>query len=183
MPYGYNGKILRVDLTNKKIDVEEPDRVALEFLFRCLVAVHVRQSGDAVPLQAAVQRGPRQMRNGWLKRIEAIVQWQERVAAESHNDRFVLDGQNRRTWLFRSGPQVGRRSPALPLGDGLRVDAISLRKRSQALLTILYCSTHRLCRRGAPVQNLSHSASFHSWENNLPSNAGTKHLEAVKKQA
>ena len=25
MPYGYNGKILRVDLTNKKIDVEEPD--------------------------------------------------------------------------------------------------------------------------------------------------------------
>ncbi len=25
MPYGYNGKILRIDLTNRKIDVEEPD--------------------------------------------------------------------------------------------------------------------------------------------------------------
>ena len=25
MPYGYNGKILRIDLTNQKIDVEEPD--------------------------------------------------------------------------------------------------------------------------------------------------------------
>ncbi|HGE72492.1 TPA: aldehyde ferredoxin oxidoreductase, partial [Candidatus Poribacteria bacterium] len=25
MPNGYNGKILRVDLTNRKIDTEEPD--------------------------------------------------------------------------------------------------------------------------------------------------------------
>ncbi|WP_210236015.1 MULTISPECIES: hypothetical protein, partial [unclassified Mesorhizobium] len=47
---------------------------------------------------------------------------------------------------------------------------------SQALLTILYCSTDRLCRCGAAVKNLAHSASFHSWENNAPSNAGIKQL-------
>jgi hypothetical protein len=43
-------------------------------------------------------------------------------------------------------------------------------------LTMLYRSTDRLCRRGAAVENLAHSASFHSPENNAPSKAGIKHL-------
>jgi len=33
------------------------------------------------------------------------------------------------------------------------------------------------CRRGAPVMNLAHSASFHSSEKNAPSNPGTKQLK------
>src|SRR5512134_2634495 len=41
---------------------------------------------------------------------------------------------------------------------------------------MLYRSTDRLCRPGAPVQNLAHSASLHSCEKNAPSNAGIKHL-------
>ena len=41
---------------------------------------------------------------------------------------------------------------------------------------MLYRSTDRLCRCGAPVQYLSHSASFHSLEKYAPPNAGTKHL-------
>jgi len=40
----------------------------------------------------------------------------------------------------------------------------------------LYCSTDCLCRCGAAVKNLSHSASFHCLENNAPSNPGIKHL-------
>jgi len=44
-------------------------------------------------------------------------------------------------------------------------------------LTMLYRSTDRRCRRGAPVKNLSHSASFESLDKNAPSKAGTKHLE------
>jgi hypothetical protein len=43
-------------------------------------------------------------------------------------------------------------------------------------LTTLYRSTHRRCRGGAPVENLAHSASFHSKENNAPSKPGIKHL-------
>jgi hypothetical protein len=42
------------------------------------------------------------------------------------------------------------------------IDPIPLRKRSKALFTILYRSTDCLCRRGASVENLAHSASFHS---------------------
>ena len=38
------------------IDVEEADRVALEALALGLVALDVRQTGDAVPLKASVQR-------------------------------------------------------------------------------------------------------------------------------
>src|SRR5262245_54770200 len=41
---------------------------------------------------------------------------------------------------------------------------------------MLYRSTDRLCRCGAAVENLAHSASFHSLENNAPSNPGIKHL-------
>jgi hypothetical protein len=43
-------------------------------------------------------------------------------------------------------------------------------------LTMLYRSTHRRCRNGAPVKNLAHSASFHSKENNAPSKPGIKNL-------
>ncbi len=46
----------------------------------------------------------------------------------------------------------------------------------QALLTMLYRSTHTPLSCGAPMKNLSHSASFHSWLNNALSNAGTKQL-------
>lgn len=35
-------------------------------------------------------------------------------------------------------------------------------------------STDCLCRRGAAMQNLSHSASLQAWENNAPSNVGIK---------
>jgi hypothetical protein len=41
---------------------------------------------------------------------------------------------------------------------------------------MLYRSTHRRCRNGAPVKNLAHSASFHSKENNAPSKPGIKNL-------
>ncbi len=41
---------------------------------------------------------------------------------------------------------------------------------------MLYRSTDRLSRRGAPVQNLAHSASFESLDKDAPSKAGTKQL-------
>ena len=41
---------------------------------------------------------------------------------------------------------------------------------------MLYRSTDRLCRCGAPMKNLSHSASFESLDKNAPSKTGTKQL-------
>jgi hypothetical protein len=50
-------------------------------------------------------------------------------------------------------------------------------------LTILYCSTDRLCRRGAAMKNLSHSASLQPKDKIAPSNAGTKHLRAFSSES
>jgi hypothetical protein len=44
-------------------------------------------------------------------------------------------------------------------------------------LTMLYRSTDRLCRCGAAVKNLAHSASLHWSENNAPSKPGIKQLD------
>jgi hypothetical protein len=48
----------------------------------------------------------------------------------------------------------------------------------QALLTMLYRSTDRRCRRGAAMKNLAHSASRHADEKSAPSKPGIKHLGA-----
>ena len=45
----------------RDVDVEEPDGVALELLPLGLVARDIRKTRDAVPLQAAMQRRPRQV--------------------------------------------------------------------------------------------------------------------------
>jgi hypothetical protein len=80
--------------------------------------------------------------------------------------------------LFGTSRQVRRGAALLPLIDGLGVDPVALGQRSQARLTILYCSTDCLRRCGAAVENLSHSASFHCLESNAPSNPGIRQLAA-----
>ena len=58
-------------------------------------------------------------------------------------------------------------------------DAVAPGELPQARLTILYRSTDRRCRAGAPVKNLTHSASFHSREKIAPSKPGIKHLKII----
>ena len=70
---------------------------------------------------------------------------------------------------------------ALPLGDRLLVDPVALGERPQALLTMLYRSTDRLCRRGAPMKNLAHSASFDSDDKIAPSKPGTQTSKRLPK--
>src|SRR5271165_2450279 len=156
------------------VDMEEADRIGLELLLCGFVAFNVRQPADPVSLQAAMQRRTRQMRDGRLQGVKAIVERQQRMLSEGDDDRLVLERQHRRMRVFRPGALIANRGPLLPLGDRLLIDAISLSEGSQALLTTLYRSTHRLCRAGAPVQNLAHSASFHSMEKIAPSNPGIK---------
>ena len=66
------------------------DQVALELALGWFVAVHVRQSGDAMTPQAAMQRRPRQMRDGRLERIEAVVKRQQCMSAEGNDDSLVF---------------------------------------------------------------------------------------------
>jgi hypothetical protein len=116
------------------------------------------------------------MREGGLEGIETVVQRQERVAPERDDD-GLLGREYRRARLLRAGALVLDRGALLPFGHRLRVDAVPLGQHPQARLTMLDRSTHRLCRAGAPMENLAHSASFHSRERSAPSNHGIKQLE------
>src|SRR5688500_16687205 len=128
-----------------------------------------------MPLKAAVQGRACQVWDGGLERVEAVVQRQKRVAPEGDNDSFLLDRQHRRSGLSRASWQIGVGGALPPLRDRLLVDAIALGERSQARLAMLYRSTDRRRRCGAPMVNLAHSASRHSCEKSAPSNPGIKH--------
>src|SRR5579871_536066 len=124
-----------------------------------------------------MQRRPCQVRDRRLQSVQAIIQRQQRVTAKGDDDSLLLDRQNGRPRLLRTGLVVIEGSALPPLRNRLRVDPVALGESSQALLTILYCSTDCRCRAGAPVEYLAHSASFHCRPNNAPSNPGTKHLK------
>ncbi len=140
------------------------------------VAAALELQGNTVKDVRLALGGAGQVRDGHLKSIETIVQRQRRMLAKGKDDGLVLHRQRCGLWLLGARWQIGDGATLLPLGDGFGIDPITLGKRPQARLTILYCSTDRLCRCGASVKNLSHSASCHCLENNAPSNPGIKHL-------
>lgn len=126
--------------------MEITDRISPEPLPRGLVAGDIWQARDAMALKAAMRRRPRELRDRRLKRVETVIQRQQRG-----------DGT--------------RRSP-----PRLRVDAVAPRQRPQALQAGLNRPTNDPRRRGAPMQHLAHSPSFHSRGKTAPSKPGIKHL-------
>src|SRR4029453_3496745 len=101
------------------------------------------------------------------------------MPAEGDDDRLFLDREHRGMRCSRSRRAICGGIPLLPFGDRLGVDAMALGQGPQARLTMLYRSTDCLCRCGAPMENLAHSASLHSDDKNAPSNPGIKHLVDV----
>jgi hypothetical protein len=93
------------------------------------------------------------------------------TTASSSADRTVDLGS------FGPYRHIRDRGPPFPLGDRLLIDSVALRQRPRARLTMLYRSTERPCRRGAPMKNLAQSASFESLDKNAPSKVGTKHRD------
>jgi hypothetical protein len=58
----------------------------------CALAVlDVRELRDGMPLQAAVQRRARQVRDRRLKGIRAVTERQQRLLAERDDDGFILE--------------------------------------------------------------------------------------------
>lgn len=82
---------------------------------------------------------------------------------------------------FRAFGVVGNGGTLGALGDGLQVDAEAACQVPQARLTMLDRAANRLCRAGAPVKNLAHSASFHASEKTAPSKPGIKQLVEISK--
>ena len=118
----------------------------------------------------------RQVRDGGLQGIEAVVERQQGVTAEGDDDRLLLCRERGGARLGGPGAPIGDISSRAPFGDGLGVHPVAPRQVPQALLTMLDRATDRLSRAGAAVENLTHSASLHAGEKTAPSNSGTKHL-------
>lgn len=110
------------------VNVEIADRVALELVLRRLVAIDIRQAADAVTLQATMQRRPRKMRDCRLQCIEAVIERQQRISAKGNDNGLLLDVEHRRSRLFRAGRKVRNRGPLPPLGDGLLIVPVTLRR-------------------------------------------------------
>ena len=97
--------LLGPDLSD--VDVEVADGVALELGAARLIALGVRQPADPMALQAAVQAGAPQVRDRRLKRVEAVVERQQRVPAEGDDDCLLLGREHGRAGLLRPHARVG----------------------------------------------------------------------------
>ncbi len=116
------------------------------------------------------------MRDCRLQSIEAVVQRKQSVPTECNDDSFLLFAENRRTRFLQPGLSILNSRSLPPLRHRLRIDAkLSAQLRGRTLRS-LYCCSESVRGRGAPLTNLSHSASFHSNERIAPSNRGIKHL-------
>ena len=63
-----------------------------------------------------MQRGARQMRDGRLQSVQAVVERQQSMPAECDDDGLFLDRQDCGPRLLRAGRQIGNGGRDFPLG-------------------------------------------------------------------
>src|ERR1700722_622989 len=88
------------------VDMKIADRIGLEFALGGGFAFDLRQPRDSMALQAPMQRRARQMRDGRLQSIKAVVERQQSMPPEGDDDGLFLDRQDCRSGLLRSGPKI-----------------------------------------------------------------------------
>ena len=76
-----------------KINVQVANRVVFEFLL--LGWLRSRQAANAVALEKAVQGRAAERGDGFLQRLEAVVERQERVLAKGHGNGLLLGREHR----------------------------------------------------------------------------------------
>jgi hypothetical protein len=82
--------------------VEVADRIGFEFTLGGDLVGDLWQLRNAVALKTAMQRRTRQMGNGRLQRVDAIVERQQRVPSEGDDNRFLFNRENCRPRFLRS---------------------------------------------------------------------------------
>jgi hypothetical protein len=68
-----------------------------------------------VALQTAMEGGARQMREGRLQGVEAVVERQQGMPSEGDDHRLFFRGQDRRFGFLRPSRQTGDRGPSFHL--------------------------------------------------------------------
>src|ERR1700729_3226148 len=78
-----------------EVDMKIADWIGLEFAFGRGYAFDLRQPRYSMALQAPMQRRARQMRDGRLQSIKAVVERQQSMPPEGDDYGLFLDGQDR----------------------------------------------------------------------------------------
>jgi hypothetical protein len=73
-----------------EVDMKVADRIGLEFAFGGGFAFDPRQPGDPVALQTPVKGRARQMRDGGLQSVLAVVERQQSMPSEGNDDGLFL---------------------------------------------------------------------------------------------
>src|SRR5208282_6768620 len=76
------------------VDMEIADRIDLELALGRGFAFDLGQPRDSMALETPMQRRARQMRNGGLKGVEAVVERQQGMPPEGDHDRLLFNGQD-----------------------------------------------------------------------------------------
>lgn len=147
----------KTQFTRVNVDVTDPRLGEAPALHSLLFAPW--QARDAVPLQAAMQSTTGELRDGLPKAAEHVIQWQQRVASELNNHRFLDLRKYRAVGIARSHRSIDGRGALPPLGDRLRVQAVPRRKGPGAFLRRLELGSNTRRRSGAAVKNICHNAS------------------------
>ena len=73
-----------------EVDMKIADRIGLEFAFGRGFAFDLGQPGDPVALQTSVKGRARQMRDGGLQSVQAVVERQQSMPSECNDDGLFL---------------------------------------------------------------------------------------------
>jgi hypothetical protein len=130
------------------VDVDVADRglgeaPALAGLLRV-----ARQAGDAVPLQAAVERAAAERRDGLAQAAQDIVERQQGAAAELDDDRLLGLGQHGAAGPPRAHRRAGGAGPRPPLRHRLRVQPVAGGQGAGALFRPLELGSNTRRRSG-----------------------------------
>ena len=138
------------EIACRAVDVKEADRGALERRALWFVPLDIRQTGDAVPLRATMQRRACQMRDRRLPGIEAVVQRQKTVPSKRDAGHLLGFCQIRGRGSFGL---VLRSSTVARLRHLAPVFGLHPPQRRERNLRSLYCSSDGM--RGRTVSGRS----------------------------
>jgi hypothetical protein len=110
-------------------------------------------------LEAAVQCATAEVGDGIPQATAHVVQRQQRLLAEGHDNGLLGGRQHRALRRLRPHRRIGRPGPLAPFGYCLRVQPIAGGKGPGALLRRLELGSKTRRRAGAAVKNTCHRAS------------------------
>jgi hypothetical protein len=141
------------------VDVDVADRGLGEAAAPRALLLGLGQAGNAVALQAAVERAAGQPRDRVAQASKDIVERQQRAAPELEDHGFLERRQHGAAGIARPHRCIGRGGAPSPFGDRLGVQAVSPGQGPGALLRRLELGSNTRRRAGAAMKNLCHSAS------------------------